>query len=64
MGITKIKKQNMINLDFSVDYTCKKSGTDVTMNEFRLIADCIAENDIKNYLEVGVWHGATLYSLV
>jgi len=54
----------MINLDFSVDYTCKKSGTDVTMNEFRLIADCIAENDIKNYLEVGVWHGATLYSLV
>ena len=54
----------MINLDFSVDYTCKKSGTDVTMNEFRLITDCIAENDIKNYLEVGVWHGATLYSLV
>lgn len=54
----------MINLDFSVDYICKKSSTDVTMDEFRLIADCIAENDIKNYLEVGVWHGATLYSLV
>lgn len=54
----------MINLNFEVDYTCKKSSTDVTFNEFRLIADCIAENDIKNYLEVGVWHGATLYSLV
>ena len=54
----------MINLDFSVDYTCKKSSTDVTTNEFRLISDCIAENHIKNYLEVGVWHGTTLYSLV
>jgi hypothetical protein len=54
----------MINLNYEVDYACKKSSTDVTLREFRLIADCIAENSIKNYLEVGVWHGATLYSLV
>jgi hypothetical protein len=54
----------MINLNYEIDYTCKKSSTDVTFNELRLIADCIAENNIKNYLEVGVYHGATLYSLV
>lgn len=54
----------MINLNFDVDYTCKKSSTDVTINEFKLMTDCIAENEITNYLEVGVWHGATLYSLV
>jgi hypothetical protein len=54
----------MINLDFNVDFTCKTSRTDVTRNEFRLITDCIAENNIKNYLEVGVWHAATLYSVV
>jgi hypothetical protein len=54
----------MINLDWSVDYTCKTKSTDVTYNEFKLMVDCIAKNDINNYLEVGVWHGATLYSLV
>ena len=53
-----------MNLDFNVNYRCNKSITDVTFNEFRLITDCIAENDIKNYLEVGVWHGATLYNVV
>jgi hypothetical protein len=54
----------MVNIDFGVDYTCRKSSTDVTMNEFVLIVQCIAENNIKNYLEVGVWYGATLYNLV
>ncbi len=33
----------MINLNYEVDYACKKSSTDVTLGEFRLIADCIAE---------------------
>lgn len=54
----------MINLNYEVDYTCKRSSTDVTFNEFRLMTDCIAENNITNYLEVGVYYGATLYSLV
>jgi hypothetical protein len=54
----------MINLDWSVDYTCKTKSTDVTYNEFKLMVDCIAKNDINNYLEVGVWQGATLYNLV
>jgi hypothetical protein len=54
----------MTNLDFSVDFTCKTSGTDVTMKEFRLITECMAENNIKNYLEVGVYHAATLYNVV
>lgn len=53
-----------MKLNYNVDYICKKSSTDVTINEFKLITKCMAENNIKNYLEVGVWHGATLYSVV
>ena len=66
----------MIKLDWEVDFTCQPEvrevngqqesvfNTDVTRKEFELIVNCIAENDIDNYLEVGVWHGATLYSVV
>lgn len=53
-----------MELNYNVDFNCKRSSTDVTLNEFKLITECIAENNIKNYLEVGVWLGATLYSVV
>jgi hypothetical protein len=53
-----------MKLNYSLDYRCKTRSTDVTENEFTTITECIAENDFKNYLEVGVWHGATLYSIV
>lgn len=52
-----MKKQ----LNYAVNYYCTKAATDLTFNELRLITDCLAENEIDNYLEVGVWHGATLY---
>ena len=42
----------MINLDWSVDYTCKTKSTDVSYNEFKMMVDCISQNDINNYLEV------------
>lgn len=53
-----------MELNYDVDFSCKTRSTDVSTNELKLIANCIAENNIMNYLEVGVWHGATLYSLV
>lgn len=65
----------MIKLDSSVDFRIDPWGvhhgvrkeihtSDVTINELALIVNCIAENDIDNYLEVGVWYGATLYNVV
>jgi hypothetical protein len=41
-----------------------QSGTDVSKEEFGLMVDCILENNLKTYLEVGVWHGYTLYNML
>jgi len=60
----------MVNLDYSVDFTCasaysqKICDSDVTLNEIKLICDCIVENNIKNYLEIGVYRGASMYGIV
>lgn len=51
-------------LNYNVDFVCKNAVTDVTMGEFQMMTECMANNNIKNYLEIGVYHGATLYSLV
>jgi cephalosporin hydroxylase len=53
-----------MKLNYNVDFQCKTKSTDVTVSELMLMTECMAERDIKNYLEVGVWHGATLYSVV
>jgi hypothetical protein len=53
-----------MKLVHNLDYRCKTKQTDVTEKEFFLMASCISKYNIKNYLEVGVWHGATLYSMV
>ena len=53
-----------MKLNYNLDFKCKTRQTDVTQDEFFMMAAFISKFDIKNYLEVGVWHGATLYSMV
>lgn len=53
-----------MKLNYDLDFRCKTRSTDVSLDELKLMSECIVENNIKNYLEVGVWQGATLYSLV
>jgi len=66
----------MIKLNLNLDFQIKPENgihnneqtilfiTDVTKNELSMIVNCIAENHIDNYLEIGVYYGATLYNIV
>lgn len=66
----------MIKLNWDLDFQIKPEPgvhnnqqttlfeTDVTRGELSMIVNCIAENDIDNYLEIGVYYGATLYNVV
>jgi cephalosporin hydroxylase len=51
-------------LKYNFDYKCKTATTDLTDRELKLITETIYQNGFKNYLEVGVWHGATLYHVL
>jgi|32_taG_2_1085360.scaffolds.fasta_scaffold04991_3 predicted O-methyltransferase YrrM len=49
-----------MNFDFSIPIP---NGSDLTLREFRLLAELMVNNKLDKYLEVGVWHGINLLKL-